>query len=117
MTDKTESEKKELPLPKVWPEGVKLLILVDDAEGVTSGGIIVPGVVRENNQMHLTMGTILRVGPDAVTNFADGKELKPGSRVVFAKYGGYRLKEIETHRDLRIINDSDVLVLLEDDWV
>jgi len=109
--------KPQTELPKVWPEGCKLLIEVDEADAVTPGGIVVPNQARENMQMSLTMGTILRVGPHATTAFADGKELKPGSRVVFAKYGGYRLREVETRRDLRIINDEDVLVLLEDTWV
>lgn len=104
-------------LPKVWPEGVKLLILVDESESATAGGIVIPHRIRDNNQLKLTMGTVLRLGPDAAVRMGDGKECGPGSRIIFARYGGYRLSELETRRDLRIINDEDVLALLEDDWV
>lgn len=112
-------------LPDVWPEGVKLLIEVDMADRMTPGGIVVPDVARENQQRQSTMGTVLRMGPHASVKFADGKECVVGCRVVFARYGGYPLKEIKNRkdgrvgrdeRDLRIINDEDVLALLEDTW-
>lgn len=106
---------------KIWPEGSKLLIEVDEVEERALGGmIIVPPTVRENQQRMLSVATVLLVGPDAMVRYdtPDGPgELKPGMRIVFSQYGGYNIKlqEIDgsrKKRDLRILNDSDVLAVL-----
>ena len=104
---------KVLNIPNIWPEGPKVLIEVDQVDSVTAGGIILPDSARIDRQLHLTMATVLRLGPDASVRMTDGHECVPGSRIIFAKYGGFRLQDMDKRKDLRIINDEDVLAVLE----
>jgi co-chaperonin GroES (HSP10) len=98
-------------IPDVWPEGPKILIEVDRAESVSSGGIFIPETSRVAEQMRLTQGTVLRIGPTAQVDVAGGFD--PGTRIIFAKYGGFRLQGFEDRsRDFRIINDEDVLAVI-----
>ena len=100
--------------PNVWPEGPKLLIEVDEAESTSKGGIIIPQNVRAAEQRRLTMGTVLRCGPNADVRFEDGVEFSVGSRIIFAKYGGFLLKDVgDRSKDYRLINDEDVLAIIE----
>lgn len=103
-----------MEIPNVWPEGPKVLIEVDQAESVSSGGIFIPDTARMAEQLRLTMGTVLRIGPTAQVDA--NTEFKEGSRVIFAKYGGFRLQGLKDRsRDFRIINDEDVLAIIGED--
>lgn len=107
-------------IPNIWPEGSKLLIEVDMVEEMTSGGIILPPSSRENQQRGLIMGKVLRCGPDVMVRQDSGEELREGTKIIFARYGGFNLKSRDLedrskgNRDLRLINDEDVLAILTD---
>lgn len=109
-----------MDVPNLWPEGCKLLIEVDMVQETTGGGIILPPSARENQQRSLQIGTVLRLGPDVTVRLEGGKTLSPGKKIIFAKYGGYNLnlQEISgdnqrVKRDLRILNDEDVIAVLD----
>lgn len=102
----------ELSIPGVWPEGYKILVEADQTEEVTSGGIFIPATVREAHQRHATFGTVLRCGPTHNAQ-VEGREIGPGTRIIFAKYGGVFLKDVDRRRDLRLINDEDILAVVE----
>ena len=68
-------------IPKIYPEGCKLLIQVDDMEKVTTGGIILPESAVRNEQRRLTTATVLRIGPTAVVEISDDKQFRPGTHI------------------------------------
>lgn len=104
-------------IPEIYPEGVKVLIQVDDTEKVTKGGIIVPPSMIKSEQKKLTTGTVKRIGPDAVARFLVGGEkraLETGDRIIFSLWGGFSVKDPEgMDRDFRLLNDEDVLALVQ----
>jgi len=107
-----EPDADKVTIPNVWPEGCKVLIEVDEAESVTPGGILLPPSSRQAEQLRLTMGTVRRCGPEVDVRIGDGKEFGEGSRIIFAKYGGFRLQDV-SRRDFRLINDEDVLAVID----
>lgn len=102
----------KVEIPEVWPEGCKILIEVDEAESISSGGIIIPPTLRQAEQLRLTKGTVLRCGPDVDARFGGERSLEAGSRIIFAKYGGFHLQDQSRKRDFRLINDEDVLAIV-----
>lgn len=106
-----------MSIPDVWPEGCKVLIEVDTVEAATSGGIFLPQSVRQAEQLKLTVGTVLRLGSDADIRLGPDRVCKEGTRIIFAKYGGFRLQDMDRKRDFRLINDDDVLAVIGDEGI
>lgn len=110
----------------IHPCGDRVLILPDDIEEVTEGGIIIPGPVGERHQMAQSIGTIIAVGPDCWINHVERDSegrvtkthgftkafAKPGDRVSFAKYGGLQVTG-KDDRVYRLMNDLDVTAIVE----
>jgi len=102
------------------PEGAKVIIKPDTAEECTSGGIIIPTVVKEQQQTAANRGEIVAIGPDAELFYcpdADGvhkMEMKPGDRVIFSRYGGSVINaDTDGMRvEYRIVYDKDVICLI-----
>ena len=103
------------------PEGAKVLIKPDSVEERTAGGIIIPHVAKEQQQTAANRGEIVAIGPDAELFYsedADGtgkKEMKPGDRVVFARYAGSVISmDTDNGRvEYRLIYDRDVICRIE----
>jgi len=93
---------------KIEPEGVKILILPDPVPEKTDGGIYRPQTAREQEQHAVTIGTVVAIGPAAQIEFDDAP-LEEGDRVVYAKYGGFAVKDEDTGIDYRILNDEDII--------
>ncbi len=88
---------------KVVPVGDKLVVKRIEANGKTSGGIVLPDAARDKPQQ----GRVLSIGDGKL--LPDGRraphEVREGDRVVFGSYAG---SEVE-------IDDEDVLILSADD--
>ncbi len=86
-----------------------VLAVLDDAEQ-TAGGIYLPDTAREKPQK----GEVLAVGPGRITDSGQREEMsvKPGDRVLFAKYGGTDVKL--TEREVKILSEKDILAIIED---
>jgi co-chaperonin GroES (HSP10) len=110
-------------------EGVKVLVEADKAEE-TYGMIILPKTAVSNRQYIMNIGTVLAIGPLASCTFyiKDGevpdeegtttRSLRVGDKVWFAKYGGASFeysKREDRDRDLRILNDMDIMGIIDDD--
>ena len=99
------------------PEGCKILVDADKAEETTKGGLIIPKTVQASEQVRITQGTVVAIGPTAVANFRgagdEDQPLKVGDRILFAKYGGFYLN-IDRDHDYRFINDEDVIARIDD---
>ncbi|MGD8522045.1 MAG: co-chaperone GroES [Desulfobacterales bacterium] len=94
---------------KIKPLNDRVLVLREDEEQKSSGGIIIPDTAKEKPQR----GRIVAVGPGKMGD--DGKripmEVKKGDRVLFAKYAG---SEIEFGGVEHVImREDDILSIVE----
>jgi len=109
----------------IYPEGVKVLIRVDTPDEITTGGLFVPEMVRQNEKYAATRGRIVAIGPLADIHFCeDGdatgmtkRAAKPGDRVLFVRYAGPEIQRGEKREFHRIINDRDILGFIDESEV
>lgn len=89
----------------------KILILADEVEKVTKGGIIRPESNREAEQFATTEGTIIDVAPGAFTYLTDAewgdKKPRVGDKVIYAKYAG-KIAKGNDGKDYTFMNDRDL---------
>lgn len=97
------------------PEGCKILVVPDKVEEKTKGGIYLPVQSRESEQNRMLKGTIKAIGPTAVIQFGKDRHAKVGDRIIFARYGGFVVRNDEGEELYRVLNDEDVICLIESD--
>jgi len=87
----------------IEPLGDRVLVRPTPKEEVSKGGVILPDTVREKPQE----GEIIAVGPGRLSEEGTriAMELKPGDKVIYAKYAGTELK----------LDDEEVIILRESD--
>jgi chaperonin GroES len=94
---------------KFRPLHDRLLVERIDEESKTKGGIIIPDTAKEKPQE----GRVLAVGPGRRGD--DGEilplDVRPGDRVLFAKYAGTDIKI--DGEDRVILREEDVLAVLD----
>ncbi len=87
----------------VKPLQDRILVLREEGEQKTAGGIFIPDTAKEKP----LEGKVVAVGPGKFDK--DGKripvEVKKGNRILFSRYGGTEIK----------INGVDHLMMREDD--
>ncbi len=88
---------------KIEPLGDRVVVRPTPKEEVSKGGVILPDTVREKPQE----GEIIAVGPGRLSEEGTriAMELKPGDKVIYAKYAGTELK----------LDDEEVIILRESD--
>jgi len=94
---------------KLRPLQDRVLIRRVDPETKTAGGIFIPDNVQEKP----VQGDVIAVGPGA-HNKAGGlvpMHVKPGDRVLFAKWSGTEVKL--DGDELMIMNEADIMGVLE----
>ena len=94
---------------KIRPINDRILVLREDKEEKSTGGIIIPDTAKEKPQR----GKIVAVGPGKIGE--DGKriplEVKMGQRIFFSKYAG---TEIEVDGIEHVfLREDDVLSIIE----
>ncbi len=98
------------------PKGHRVLLLMDAAEKVTSGGIVIVDSAVEREQTGAESGVVLEIGPDAWYD-KGSRWAEVGDRVYIARYAG---KQIDggpygyPDRKLRVVNDEDILGTIEE---
>ena len=91
------------------------IVLEDQIEEKSRGGIIIPEQTKERDQFATTTGLLISVAPTAFTYEQWPDELskpKEGDRIVFAKYAGSMVKGLNGV-EYRIIKDKDILAVQE----
>jgi chaperonin GroES len=94
---------------KIKPLHDRVLVLREDEEQKSAGGIIIPDTAKEKPQR----GTVVAVGTGKRDK--DGKriplEVKKGDRILFGKYAGteIKIKNIEHV----VMREDDILSILE----
>lgn len=99
----------------------KRVLVLPDAVKDREGSILLPDEVKEQNQWAQAKGTLIAVGETAWSEAMDdaqrhGAEFTPpieGDRILFAKYGGAKVKG-DDGREYRIMNDEDVIARLDE---
>ncbi len=96
-------------MPTLKPLNDRLVVKAVTPEEKTAGGIILPDSAQEKPQE----AEVVAVGPGKTLD--NGKvvalEVKPGDRVIYAKYGGTEIK-IGTEEYV-ILRQDDVLAIKE----
>lgn len=91
------------------PLNDRLVVKAVKAEEKTSGGIILPDAAQEKP----TEAEVVAVGPGKVLD--NGKtvplEVKPGDRIIYARYGGTEVKV--GGEEYVILRQDDVLAIRE----
>lgn len=93
----------------VKPLQDRILVLRQEGEQKTAGGIIIPDTAKEKP----LEGKVVAVGPGKIDK--DGKrisvELKPGDRILFSRYAGTEIK-IDGVEHL-MMREDDILAIIE----
>jgi len=93
--------------PGFEPVEYRCLVLPDDTE-TKVGNIIIPEPVLDREKHAQVKGTLVSVGAKAFEDWGDDRAaLKPGTRVIYAKYCGVEIKG-EDDRTYRLITDKDI---------
>ena len=94
---------------KIRPINDRVLVIREEEEQKSAGGIIIPDTAKEKPQR----GKVVAAGPGKVGE--DGKrtplEVKSGDRILFSKYGGTEIK-IDGVEHL-FMREDDILSILE----
>ncbi len=98
----------------IQPLEYKVLILPDDIEQTTTGGIIVPASLHEQHEWAQVRGTLVAMGSLAFTHrMEEPLPDKPpvGAKVYFAKYQGILVPGSDG-KEYRLCNDKDVAAVV-----
>jgi chaperonin GroES len=89
----------------IEPLGDRVVVRPTPKEEVSKGGVILPDTVREKPQE----GKVVAVGPGRLSEEGTriAMELKPGDKVIYARYAGTELKLDD--EELIILRESDIL--------
>lgn len=91
------------------PEGVKLLVKVEEVKDQTDGGIYLPETSKDQEQYATVRGKVMAMGPRVDVKF-NGEPFAIGDTVIFAKYGGNVIEDKTLEGVWRILNDEDVFI-------
>lgn len=93
------------------PLGDRVIVKPVAREEKTKAGIYLPDTASKEKPME---GTVITVGPGRLMD--DGKrtpvDVKPGDRIVFAKYAGTEFKT-ENDEEYLIISEKDIMAVIE----
>jgi len=96
-------------MPNLKPLNDRIVVKAVTPEEKTTGGIILPDSAQEKP----TEAEVVAVGPGKLLD--NGKvvplEIKPGDRIIYAKYGGTEIKI--GNEEFVILRQDDVLAVRE----
>lgn len=107
MTTKLKNESGFVPVE------YKCLVKPEEVEEKTAGGLFLPDMAKDKQQMAQVYGILIDVGGLAFEGWA-GTIPEPGDRVLFAKYAGLR-DAIGPNDGQKywFINDKDLIAIVE----
>ena len=104
-----EKEKRAM---NIIPVEYKVLVQLESKEKVTAGGIVIPDMRHERDQMAQTKATLVAVGGNAFSDW-EGPIPQVGDKVLITKYAGERPDSNEEN-PLRLCMDKDVCAILKE---
>lgn len=92
------------------PLGDRVIVEAIERDDMTPSGIILPDTAKEKPQE----GNVIAVGAGKLNE--DGTrsvmDVKPGDRVIYAKYAGTEIK-LDGDRKVLILKENDILAIVE----
>lgn len=98
--------------PGVRPTKYKVLILPDEVNDLTEGGIALPGQSAERAENGQTEGEFIAAGGKAFNDWDNEEIPRKGQRVVFERYAGQFLIG-EDGFEYRLMNDDQIVGIRE----
>jgi co-chaperonin GroES (HSP10) len=101
--------------PGIKPSEYNVLIIPEDTEEVTAGGIILATSTKEMNDISTMRGRLVAVSPHAFSYSSDwpeGSMPEVGQAVLFAKYAGTLVKGLDG-KEYRLCKDKDVAAVMD----
>lgn len=94
---------------KIKPLDDRLVVLPDDPEEITSGGIVLPDSAREKPQR----GKVIATGPGKLLDSGERGRMsvKKGDIVFYGKYSGTEV-EVNTEKYV-IVRENDILAIVD----
>lgn len=105
-----KSDKFEGNKSGIRPIGTKVLVLPEQIEEKTAGGILLANETVERNSLAVTTGTIVAVGEGAYSdwpNVTRDQCPKEGDKVHMARYAGLLVDGVDG-KQYRLIQDIDI---------
>jgi co-chaperonin GroES (HSP10) len=103
---------------KLKPLGYQVMVEMDVRAEQKIGSIFIPQATHERLEDACEKGTVVELGPLAYKGIAGGVSqepwVKPGDRVYVKLYGGRRFK-YKSGKIIRMVNDEDLNVLIENE--
>ncbi len=99
--------------PGIQPSEYNVLVIPEDTEEVTKGGIILSTKTKEDNDIAAVKGRLVATSPHAFTyssDWPDGAMPKAGDAVIFARYAG-TLLEGRDGKSYRLCKDKDIAAI------
>ena len=106
------AEKLDVAVEQIFiPIGYHLIVEPVKVEERTKGGLYIPETAREKEQKAAIVGRVLAVGSGCFDYDKSGTtKIEVGDKVVFARYGGMELPDINMDGNtLRALNDQDLV--------
>lgn len=99
--------------PGLRPMEFNVLILPEEVEAKTKGGIILPDEVKDADKAAANRGLLVAVSPVAF-DFAEFKDVKPevGDHVWYGRYAGTEVRGRDG-RTYRLCKDRDIGAVIE----
>lgn len=99
----------------IKPAGYRLVVLPDDIEEVSEGGIyLMPDEKLEKAAQ--TVGTLIAVGDQAWKDVSDGSPwASAGDRIMYARHAGKNIIDPSTGINYIVINDQDLTAVITGD--
>jgi len=98
---------------KIKPIGFHVLVLPDDVEEVSKGGIILRPDDRE--KVVITKGTVIDKAEGSWSDKPLGSYPQVGDRVIFAKYAGSAITDDESGKEYRLMIDEDIKAIITEE--
>jgi len=95
------------------PVDTKVLVLPDEIEDTSEGGIVLTSSTVDQHELSVTEGYLVEWGSEAFADWRGGKDIAKGARVVWAVYAGQMIHGDDGNR-YRLINDTDLAAIRRD---
>jgi co-chaperonin GroES (HSP10) len=97
----------------IQPAGHKCLVVPEEVEEKTQGGLYVPIATKERRQNEQVIGTLVEIGINCWKAFDDGVPwASVGDRVFYARNGGWKIKDPDTGKEYCLLNDEDICAVI-----
>lgn len=85
----------------------------DTYRSAKAAGIVLSGEDKlRREQAAVDRGTVVAVGPTAFRDFGCESSVSVGDEIVYAKYAGKEVEDLETKEKFVLINDEDVCAII-----